>query len=351
MNKLNIEFTDFTMNPIGEYSGYLKINDENHYFYAFAANDMVNIRHLDKEGIFSIPMDKEVEDNINEVKNFILDKVHTHAKEHNVYEQIKPYQPEESFIDLQSICGSNVILNKEEQIYSIVNRGDLDYVRFEKDNKKMKAELASLPKSNPPQKLTESQEYDLKDTLEAFAGSLCYIDKDEDINNILEYGQFWYGKEAELIKGKDNSCHWNSCNLWEKNQDSIRICTGYALSEDGLWRSHSWAVKLKDDKTQLIETTVKRKAYFGVVLPTENCVDFYKRLNEREPRRLETWKAKTPDIVNKYKNNDPKFKAIKELLGELDLFSLEDKLEAAEKKAASQTYNKKAEISKEDFSI
>ncbi len=40
------------------------------------------------------------------------------------------------------------------------------------------------------------------------------------------------------------------------------IATGYALDADGLWRQHSWVM---DKKGRVIETTVRRVAYCGIV--------------------------------------------------------------------------------------
>ncbi|HEX7958941.1 MAG TPA: hypothetical protein VF493_03430, partial [Terriglobales bacterium] len=42
----------------------------------------------------------------------------------------------------------------------------------------------------------------------------------------------------------------------------VAIATGYALSEYGLWRQHSWGI-LRDG---VLETTKTRLKYFGIVL-------------------------------------------------------------------------------------
>lgn len=72
----------------------------------------------------------------------------------------------------------------------------------------------------------------------------------------------------------DCQCHYNSARLWYKNKDRCFIATGYALSEDGLWRCHSWVVQPMARTVRVWETTVKRVAYFGVVLTSEECEDF-----------------------------------------------------------------------------
>lgn len=60
---------------------------------------------------------------------------------------------------------------------------------------------------------------------------------------------------------KSSNCHQNSAKLWR--DEGARVATGLGLTKkDGLWRLHTWAVK---DGT-IIETTVPRNVYYGVVL-------------------------------------------------------------------------------------
>jgi hypothetical protein len=42
----------------------------------------------------------------------------------------------------------------------------------------------------------------------------------------------------------------------------ISIATGYALSDDGLWRQHSWGIL----REGVLETTKVRVKYFGILL-------------------------------------------------------------------------------------
>lgn len=90
----------------------------------------------------------------------------------------------------------------------------------------------------------------------------------KDIKELLKRGQLWIGKNAMMKRGEAGHCHCNSASLWDVNKDNmdIRICTGYALSDDGMWREHSWLVLHNPRSNQIIETTVKRVAYFGFVL-------------------------------------------------------------------------------------
>lgn len=85
------------------------------------------------------------------------------------------------------------------------------------------------------------------------------------------------GKETFLIGfnsqltfklGKPSQCHQNVIDLW-KAKSIQHIYTGYGLSEDGLWRAHSWGVDIiyADDDSPpvktVIETTEERTIYFG----------------------------------------------------------------------------------------
>ena len=68
-------------------------------------------------------------------------------------------------------------------------------------------------------------------------------------------------RPAVVIKRMTASdCHGNAATLFRAGKGMI--ATGYALDEDGLWRQHSWVV---DSKRRVIETTVRRKAYYGIV--------------------------------------------------------------------------------------
>jgi hypothetical protein len=49
------------------------------------------------------------------------------------------------------------------------------------------------------------------------------------------------------------------------------IVTGWALSEDGIWRQHSWGI---DWKGRLVETTLPRTRYFGVYMVRETANEF-----------------------------------------------------------------------------
>lgn len=118
----------------------------------------------------------------------------------------------------------------------------------------------------------------LRDRLLGFGGEeVCLPVNEPDIDNILQYGQLWSGRPVRLMKGKESQCHQNSAYLWNVNRTNskIFICTGYALSDDGMWRQHSWVLLLDGDRRILIETTKKRVAYYGFVMDAELSMQFY----------------------------------------------------------------------------
>ncbi len=128
----------------------------------------------------------------------------------------------------------------------------------------------NLKKKNNPKM------YSLREKLLSFGGeSVCLPAYEEDIDNILLHGQFWFGSNAKKIKGEPCRCHSNSCKYYlNAKKEDVRICTGYALSEDGMWRQHTWVIAHKARSNQIIETTEPRIGYFGFVLTTEQCKGF-----------------------------------------------------------------------------
>jgi hypothetical protein len=107
----------------------------------------------------------------------------------------------------------------------------------------------------------------------------CFPDIEEDMGKILERGRFWPGR-SKMMVGRPSQCHSNASELWDLNHTDhdVRICTGYALSSDGMWRQHSWLTHYYETTYQkrcrLIETTVKRVAYYGYEMTDEEAYEF-----------------------------------------------------------------------------
>ena len=77
---------------------------------------------------------------------------------------------------------------------------------------------------------------------------------------ITSTGQLFVPNDYKLVEGEASDCHVNASLLW-RSKRAESIGTGYALSEDGLWREHSWAWA---PTGELLETTVGREKYFGL---------------------------------------------------------------------------------------
>jgi hypothetical protein len=82
--------------------------------------------------------------------------------------------------------------------------------------------------------------FELRDKLLSFGGSeVCLPVTEQDLSQILERGQLWHGDRVRFMRGQPSQCHRNSSYCWHANKDITTICTGYALSEDGLWRQRA----------------------------------------------------------------------------------------------------------------
>lgn len=81
------------------------------------------------------------------------------------------------------------------------------------------------------------------------------------------------GVTVRVVKGERNRCHSNVARRWAtRKRNDMSIATGYCLDDDGLWRCHSWLVTT--DRKTVVETTVPRVAYFGIVLDDGEATDF-----------------------------------------------------------------------------
>lgn len=198
---------------------------------------------------------------------------------------------------LQKQYGTRIIENGNSIIAPILSKDHFDKILIYSENKsqKIKDSVAWTPmdddwKSRCKQKFwmqsalsdalllhptIDPRLFTLKERLLDFAGdAVCLPDIEEDIANILAYGQFWIGNNIKMMKGLPSQCHRNASRLWEANKDKSRICTGYALSSDGMWRQHSWCIWHKSRSNQIVETTEPRILYFGFVMTETQCEDF-----------------------------------------------------------------------------
>lgn len=85
---------------------------------------------------------------------------------------------------------------------------------------------------------------------------------DAALRLLIERGFVMAGRVIRRTMRK-SECHRNVAEIWAARQHEIvGIGTGYSLSNDGLWREHSWGVR----REGILETTVSRVKYFGVLL-------------------------------------------------------------------------------------
>jgi hypothetical protein len=85
---------------------------------------------------------------------------------------------------------------------------------------------------------------------------------DPDLALLIESGFVISG--PVLVKSMDHhACHRNVAKMWkERKHGIVAIGSGYALSSDDLWWEHSWGIR----RDGILETTMKRLKYFGLVL-------------------------------------------------------------------------------------
>lgn len=90
------------------------------------------------------------------------------------------------------------------------------------------------------------------------------------VERLLGDPQVHDGSGARLALGAPSQCHTNVAErIIEHPGETIH--TGWALSDDGLWRNHSWTVT--EDGT-VVETTVERIRYVGAALDAVETLIF-----------------------------------------------------------------------------
>jgi hypothetical protein len=139
-----------------------------------------------------------------------------------------------------------------------VSRGRDDSARTRKP------EAAKTPQEGPkmPLKIDQASN-ELKARLLVLGGrDVVQAANEFDAPAILSRGRVFPGEGAKRRRGRRSQCHRNSADLWFRSGGRTRIVTGYALSDDGLWRQHSWGC----ENGRVAETTEPRVLYFGYEL-------------------------------------------------------------------------------------
>jgi hypothetical protein len=101
-------------------------------------------------------------------------------------------------------------------------------------------------------------------TLLSFGGALVVPPRnpESDLEALLARASA-FGPGVRFSQADAGECHRNVAALWIDGAIES-IGTGYALSDDQLWRQHSWGL---DAEGVLVETTDERHTYVGIVLP------------------------------------------------------------------------------------
>ncbi|KAJ3043718.1 hypothetical protein HDV00_004491 [Rhizophlyctis rosea] len=111
---------------------------------------------------------------------------------------------------------------------------------------------------------------DLVKELTKCAGWAVVANNVDTVPYIITEGFLLDGADAVLEPGGRSACHDNAAFLVRLSPADTVMMTGYALSDDGMWRGHSWCVRLNANGTMTtVETTCPRLAYFGHVVRRE----------------------------------------------------------------------------------
>ena len=100
-------------------------------------------------------------------------------------------------------------------------------------------------------------------------------EQEPDLDAILARGVLLNGDDAVQDGADVSQCHLSAGMQHLRNPKGRAIMTGYALSEDGMWRQHSWIYDRDDDA--VVETTEARVGYFGVLLDDLEAIAFCTR--------------------------------------------------------------------------
>lgn len=115
----------------------------------------------------------------------------------------------------------------------------------------------------------------LEQLLLTHGGTLLAYRHEPDLKILLQRGEV-FAEPAELVPGEPDRCHPNVARFWSEHRDACAIVTGYALSEEGWWRQHSWLLRrqVAPGVARFVEATISRLKYFGVILTKAEAEHF-----------------------------------------------------------------------------
>ena len=115
----------------------------------------------------------------------------------------------------------------------------------------------------------------LKDILLGIGGYAVILPGiEEDIVSLLSNGSLKDDVDYDIVMvpGKPIQCHENAAFLYDCAPYRYELWTGYGMSDDGIWRQHSWC--FEQASQSIIETTEQRMLYFGFHLEDE-AADYF----------------------------------------------------------------------------
>lgn len=117
--------------------------------------------------------------------------------------------------------------------------------------------------------------------VDGWAACLPSPECEPHIEILLNRSQAFGGTDF-MYAGQTSRCHTNSAVL-ALMVDELQMATGFAMSQDGVWRQHSWCcLEYGDNKFHILETTCPRERYYGVVLTYDEHIKFHDEENEYE---------------------------------------------------------------------
>ena len=144
---------------------------------------------------------------------------------------------------------------------------------------------------------------DLADKLPKCAGWAVVATNIDTLPYIITEGFLLDGADAVLDVGAPSACHDNAARLVQMDPGKMLMMSGYALSDDGMWRGHSWCLRREDDGSfTIVETTCPRLGYFGHIVRRETAGALHPEIfpAERSREKIKACMAKATDVLKLY---------------------------------------------------
>jgi hypothetical protein len=122
---------------------------------------------------------------------------------------------------------------------------------------------------------------ELEERLLGIGGNRVDFRLEPDLATLLAHGNA-YRPDRRVFESMSNSCHENASELWVRDYPDTDIVTGWALSDDGCWRQHTWG--FRPEGGTWVETTEPRIAGYGIALVGQEALQF--AIENASPARM-----------------------------------------------------------------